>query len=105
MEYLKIKVYINRPRDLDGLRENTIQEIRNLTHDSLIKVMETDVQGMCFCLSNSGGHLKDFMYIAIQTTRHPSSAIYQIFFIFFVFYVINFLTCEVTFGAPVYTCA
>ena len=32
--FLKGKVYINRPCDLDELKENIIQEIRNLTPDT-----------------------------------------------------------------------
>ena len=50
-------------RDLDELKENTIQEIHNLTSDILWKVMETDVHGMRFLvLKNSGGHLKDIIF-------------------------------------------
>ena len=33
--YLKGKVYISRPRDLEELKEKTIKKIRNLTPDML----------------------------------------------------------------------
>ena len=51
MLIMRWKIYINRSRDLDELKENTLHEIVNL------KVMETVIQRMRLYLNNNSGHL------------------------------------------------
>ena len=61
MQITQWKVYINRLRHLNELKENTIQEIRNLTPDIIRKDLENAVQGTRLCLNNNGGHLEDII--------------------------------------------
>ena len=62
MLIMQRKVYINTPRDFVELKENIIQEIRNLTPNIIRKIMETVVKRIRLYLNNNGKHLKDIIF-------------------------------------------
>ena len=59
--YLKEKVYIEMPDTLKQLKRNIIQEINNISQETLMKVMNSTVERARQCLTNNGGHLKDIV--------------------------------------------
>ena len=63
------KVYINRPRDLDELKENIFQEFCILTPDNLRRIVDTIVQRMLLCLNNNGAWISEGYYIQIKAPK------------------------------------
>ena len=60
--YVKEKVYIEMPDTLQQLKRNIIQEINNISQETLMKVMNSTVERARQCLTNNGGHLKDIVF-------------------------------------------
>ena len=61
-EYLKENVYIELPDTLQQLQRNIIQEINNISQETLMKVTNSTVERTRHCLTKSGGHLKDTVF-------------------------------------------
>lgn len=60
--FLKSKVYANRPRTIQDLKNNIHAEIEAITGDTLRKVMANLRVRAEDCIANNGGHLKDIIY-------------------------------------------
>ena len=50
------------PDTLQQLKRNIIQEINNISQETLMKVMNSTVERARQCLTNNGGHLKDIVF-------------------------------------------
>ena len=60
--YLKIKVYSNRPTDLNTLKENIREEIAKFSEETLQAVMRSFLTRVHLCIEEVGGHLKDIVH-------------------------------------------
>ena len=60
--YLKSRVYVINPTNLQELRNNIYHEIAELSPDTLMKVMETTKKTALIYQRNCGGHLKDIIF-------------------------------------------
>ncbi|CAK9816260.1 hypothetical protein ANTPLA_LOCUS8940 [Anthophora plagiata] len=60
--YLKEKVYANKPRGLDQLKENIRTEIRNIMPATLTNVMENVLKRAQLCEAKNGQHLSDVIF-------------------------------------------
>ncbi|KOC70974.1 hypothetical protein WH47_04960, partial [Habropoda laboriosa] len=54
--YLRERVYVNKPRTIEELKENIRAEIRRCT------VMENAVERACICEHENAGHLRDVAF-------------------------------------------
>ena len=61
-EYLKARVYVNRPQSLDDLKDNIRQEIANIPGVILVRVIENTRNRYMKCIDNEGGHLPDMIF-------------------------------------------
>jgi len=60
--YLKDRVYVNKPKTLQQLKENIRAEIRALGPDILTRVMENVLERAKLCEAENGGHLRDVIF-------------------------------------------
>lgn len=60
--HLKERVYINKPKTLQQLKENIQEEIGNLSPEVLKKVMENAIERTRICSNSEGGHLTDVIF-------------------------------------------
>ncbi|KOC59803.1 hypothetical protein WH47_10771 [Habropoda laboriosa] len=60
--YLKDKVYVNKPRTIEQLKENIRAEIRELMPDTLTKVMANVLKRAQLCDTENGGHLCNIVF-------------------------------------------
>lgn len=60
--YLKSKVYLNKPRTLDDLRNNITQEIREIDGTLRRAVMNHVRENIEKCIEYNGGHLKSVIF-------------------------------------------
>ncbi|CAK9826872.1 hypothetical protein ANTRET_LOCUS4642 [Anthophora retusa] len=60
--YLKEKVYANKSRSLDQLKENIRTEIRNVMPETLTNVMENVLKRAQLCEAKNGQHLCDIIF-------------------------------------------
>ncbi len=60
--YLKSKVYINKPRDLEQLRANIERESAAISNEMLKKVTENFRKRTEDAIKNKGGHLRDIIF-------------------------------------------
>lgn len=60
--YVKERVYINKPRTIQELKENIRAEIRRLGPETLRTVMENAVERACICEQENGSHLRDVVF-------------------------------------------
>ncbi|XP_023311192.1 uncharacterized protein LOC111692289 [Anoplophora glabripennis] len=60
--YLKGKVYINKPRTIQQLKNNIRDEINNITPEVLRKVMENVLERARICEAENGHHLRDIIF-------------------------------------------
>ncbi|CAK9821562.1 hypothetical protein ANTRET_LOCUS270 [Anthophora retusa] len=60
--YLKEKMYANKPRSLDQLKENIRTEIRNIMPETLTNVMENVLKRVQLCEAKNGQHLCDIIF-------------------------------------------
>lgn len=60
--FLKERVYVNKPRNIQALKENIRAEIRGLQPATLTKVLEHAVERARLCEANNGRHLKDIIF-------------------------------------------
>jgi hypothetical protein len=59
--YLKSKVYANRPNSLQDLRQNIVQEIRQIPRETRQKVLNNFVWRLQECVRVQGGHLEHIL--------------------------------------------
>ena len=59
--YLKEKVYVTPPRDLDDLKERVENTCRQLTPDVLRSVVENMGRRLHTCIAADGGHFEHVM--------------------------------------------
>ncbi|KOC66185.1 hypothetical protein WH47_07254 [Habropoda laboriosa] len=59
--YLKERVYVNKPRTIEELK-NIRAEIRRSGPETLRTVMENAVERACICEQENGGHLRDVVF-------------------------------------------
>ncbi|KOC63621.1 hypothetical protein WH47_02948, partial [Habropoda laboriosa] len=57
--YLKERVYANKPRTIQELKENIRAEIRRLGSETLRTVMGNAVERACICEQENGGYSRD----------------------------------------------
>ena len=60
--YLKSRVYVTNPTNLQELRNNIYHEIAELSPDTLMKVMKTTKKRALICQRKRGDHLKDIIF-------------------------------------------
>ncbi|KOC62997.1 hypothetical protein WH47_02446, partial [Habropoda laboriosa] len=60
--YLKDKVYLNKPRTIEQLKENIRAEIRELMPDTLTKVMANVLKRAQLYDTKNGGHLCNIVF-------------------------------------------
>ena len=60
--YLKSKVYVTNPSNLQELKDNITHQIVRISPDTLRKVMQNTVKRAQSCRSISGHHLKDIVF-------------------------------------------
>lgn len=60
--YLKSRVFNNRPRTLDDLKDNIREEVANIPVDMLERVMRNTRNRFVQCIDNGGRHLADMMF-------------------------------------------
>ena len=60
--YLKCKVYLNKPRTIQELKENIREEVRALAPEILRKVMESALERAHQAEANNRHHLKDIIF-------------------------------------------
>lgn len=60
--YLKERVYRNKPRSIEELKENIRNEIAALGPEILEKVMDNAIARARLCKDEQGGHLKDVIF-------------------------------------------
>lgn len=60
--FLKSKVYANKPKTLDELKNNIRAEIAAISPATLANVMQNAKKRAEFCLRNNGGHLIDIVF-------------------------------------------
>ena len=60
--YLKSRVYVTNPTNLQELRNNIYHEIAALSPETLMKVMKTTKKRALSCQNNRGCHLKDIIF-------------------------------------------
>ena len=60
--FLKSKVYANKPKTLDELKDNIRAEITAISPEMLANVMENARKRAEFCIRNEGGHLIDVVF-------------------------------------------
>jgi len=59
---LKSKVYANKPKTIEELKNNIRAEIAAISPETLANTMENAEKRAHFCLSNKGGHLIDVVF-------------------------------------------
>ena len=59
--YLKRKVYSNRPVTIEDLKRNITEECRQISPETLEKVMANNYRRMLLCKQNSGGHFEHLL--------------------------------------------
>ncbi|XP_037731463.1 uncharacterized protein LOC119562373 [Drosophila subpulchrella] len=59
---LKSKVYVNRPRTLEELKDNIREEIAAIPAEMLAKTMENAAKRAQYAINARGGHLKDIIF-------------------------------------------
>ena len=60
--YLKKRVYINKPRTIQQLKENIQAEILALQPETLVVVMKNILKRARFCEAANRGHLQDIVF-------------------------------------------
>ena len=60
--YLKSKVYVNKPRTLEDLKDNIREEIAAIPAEMLAKTMENAAKRAQYAINARGGHLKDIIF-------------------------------------------
>lgn len=60
--FLKSRVYVNKPRTLEALKENIRQECGNLSPEVLARVMENAINRARIVINSGGGHLADIIF-------------------------------------------
>lgn len=60
--FLKSKVYANKPKTIEELKNNIRDEIAAISSETLAHTMENAEKRAHFCLSNKGGHLIDVVF-------------------------------------------
>ena len=60
--YIKEKVYINRPKTIDELKEKIVEEIRNLSQSTINEVMSSFRNRLKECIDKEGHHLSDTIF-------------------------------------------
>lgn len=60
--YLKNRVYINKPKTIQDLKDNIKAEIQTLRPETLRTVMESALKRACICEQQNGCHLTDVVY-------------------------------------------
>jgi len=60
-EYLKGRVYQNKPRTIDALKANITEEIQALTADVLARTLQNMACRVQSCLGANGGHFQHVM--------------------------------------------
>lgn len=60
--YLKEKVYVNKPRTLQELKNNIRDEIAAITPETLNNVMKNVIKRAHFCQQAGGGHLANLIF-------------------------------------------
>jgi len=60
--YLKGKVYIDKPNNLQEFKLKINQEISKITPENLNAVMNSIIKRVRLCLTNNGNHLRDIIF-------------------------------------------
>lgn len=60
--YLKSKVYVNKPRTLEDLKEAITQEVASITAEMLEKVFDSFAERLEECMARNGHHLNDVIF-------------------------------------------
>ncbi len=60
--YLKSKVYINRPRSIEQLKDAIRQEITAIPHEMTRRVIDNFRERLRQCVDNNGSHLTDLIF-------------------------------------------
>ena len=58
LDFLKLRVYVNKPQTLEALKENIRQECENLSPE----VMENAIKRARMVINSGGGHLADIIF-------------------------------------------
>jgi hypothetical protein len=56
--YLKGRVYQNKPRTIDALKANIIEEIQAVTADVLARTFQNTARRVQSCMDANGGHFQ-----------------------------------------------
>jgi hypothetical protein len=56
--YLKGRVYQNKPRTIDALKENITEEIQAVTADVLARTLQNMAHRVQSCMDANGGHFQ-----------------------------------------------
>lgn len=60
--YLKSKVYINKPRTLEDLKNSIRQEIEAVPNEMLERAVRNFQKRIHICIQQEGRHLKDIIF-------------------------------------------
>ena len=60
-EYLKGRVYQNKPRNIDTLKANITEEIQAITADVLARTFQNTARRVQSCLDPNGGHFQHML--------------------------------------------
>ena len=60
--YLKSKVYINRPRSIEQLKDAIRHEIADIPNDMTRRVVQNFHERLQLCVVNNGSHLNDLIF-------------------------------------------
>ena len=61
-EYLKLKVYRNRPQSIKHLKDAICQEITAIPHEMICRVMDNFQERLRQCVNNNRSHLTDLIF-------------------------------------------
>jgi len=61
--YLKSKVYVRKPRTVDGLKVSTREEIATVPQEMLVNVMQNFEERLRTCVRQERRHLSDIIFL------------------------------------------